>query len=196
LHGPYGGASHPDAKPAAAESSSPAAAEPTPNDKLIEEVTRALLREDHEEAAAIVERARRAAPPAQPNAQLIAYLDATVHAYRGDYRGAAQVMYDHVMTVGPAAEGAFEFHDAMIALRTADGDLLGALVECEEMAKAGALGTWTPSDGDRMTLVRLKEHWHRAYLLRMVAQTLTGAERQAFIGYAERARQDYALAWI
>jgi hypothetical protein len=80
----------------------------------------------------------------------------------------------------------------MIALRTADGDLLGALVECEEMAKAGALGTWTPSDGDRMTLVRLKEHWHRAYLLRMVAQTLTGAERQAFIGYAERARQDYA----
>jgi hypothetical protein len=83
----------------------------------------------------------------------------------------------------------------MIALRTADGDLLGALVECEEMAKAGALGTWTPSDGDRMTLVRLKEHWHRAYLLRMVAQTLTGAEHQAFIGYAERARARTTPRW-
>lgn len=67
----------------------------------------------------------------------------------------------------------------MIALRTADGDLLGALVECEEMAKAGALGAWGRSDGDRMTLVRLKEHWHRAYLLRMIAQTVNGAERAA-----------------
>jgi hypothetical protein len=36
---------------------------------------------------------------------------------------------------------------------------------------------------------------HRAYLLRMIAQTLIGAERQAFISYAEAARQDYvALA--
>src|ERR1044071_8404225 len=48
----------------------------------------------------------------------------------------------------------------------------------------------SPSDGDRMTLVHLKEHWHRAYLLRMVAQTLAGAERQAFIAYAESARKE------
>jgi hypothetical protein len=60
------------------------------------------------------------------------------------------------------------------------------------MVKAGSLGTWTPSDVDRVTLVKLKEHWHRAYLLRMIAQTLTGTERQAFMEYAERARHDYA----
>jgi len=192
-----GGATRADAKakPVAAASTAPAAAAPTLRQKMIDEITEALLREDYKEAAAIVERARRASPPAQPSARLIAYLDATVHAYQGDYRGAAKVMHDHVVKVGPTVEDAFAFHDAMIALRTADGDLLGALVECEEMVKAGTLGTWNPSDGDRMTLVRLKEHWHRAYLLRMIAQTLVGAERHAFIDYAERARQDYvALA--
>jgi hypothetical protein len=63
------------------------------------------------------------------------------------------------------------------------------------MVKAGTLGTWKPGGGDRMTLVRLKEHWHRAYLLRMIAQTRTGPEREALIGYAESARQQYmALA--
>jgi hypothetical protein len=166
---------------------------PTPGDRLFDEITRALLRGDHREAAAVVERARRIAPPAQPSADLIAYLDATVHAYQGDYRGAAGVMNAYIAKVGPTAKAAFAFHDAMIALRTADGDLLGALVECEEMTRAGMQGTWTTDDPDRMTLVRLKEHWHRAYLLRMMAQTLTGAEREAFLDYAEHARRDYAV---
>jgi len=183
------------AKPAPADARANAAATPASNQKMIDEITKALLREDHEEAAAIVERARRTSPPAQPGARLIAYFDATVHSYRGDFQAAANIMHDHIARVGPTAADAFAFHDAMIALRTADGDLLGALVECEEMVRVGALGTWKPADGDRMTLVRLKEHWHRAYLLRMIAQTLTGAERQAFIGYAESARQNYvALA--
>lgn len=171
------------------------AASPTANERMSSEIDKALLHGDLEEAAAIVERARRASPPAQPSARAIAYYEATVHAYRGEYRAAAKVMYDHIVSVGTTTSDAFFFHDTMIALRTADGDLLGALVECEEMAKAGALGTWAPSDGDRMTLVRLKEHWHRAYLLRMIAQTLGGAERRAFIAYAENARKEYvALA--
>jgi hypothetical protein len=162
--------------------------------KIVDEVTVALRSEDFKEAAAVVERARQLSPPLRPSAKFLAYFDATVHAYQGDFRGAVKVMEDHIATVGPTAMDAFSFHDAMIALRTADGDLLGALVECEEMTRAGALGTWTSSP-DRMTLVRLKEHWHRAYLLRMIAQTLVGAERQAFIRYAEAARQDYvALA--
>lgn len=46
-----------------------------------------------------------------------------------------------------------------------------------------------------MTLVKLKEHWHRAYLMRMIAQTRPEPERQAIVAYAERAREDYvALA--
>jgi hypothetical protein len=186
----HSGAAERAAGPAPPAAVAPAALTgPTPNQKLEAEVTEALLRADHKVAAAVIERARRAAAP-QPSAQLLAYFDATVHAYQGDFRGAAQVMYDHVAKVGPAAEAAFSFHDSMIALRTADGDLLGALVECEEMVKAGTLGTWKPDN--RMLWVRLKEHWHRAYLLRMIAQTLTGAEREAFLGYAERARRDYA----
>lgn len=169
----------------------PTAASPASRQKLVDDITQALLRDDVEEAAAILARARRAPPLEQPSAGTLAYFDATVHAYQGDYGGAIKVMYDHISSVGPATADAFAFHDAMIALRTAQGDLLGALVECEEMVRAGALGTWSPPDIDRMTLVRLKEHWHRAYLLRMIAQTLAGADRQAYIGYAESARQDY-----
>jgi hypothetical protein len=163
--------------------------------KVLDEITDALLRGDAQAAASVIERARQLPPGVRPTAPFLAYFDATVHAYRGDFRGAIQVMHDHIATVGPAAMDAFTFHDAMIALRTAEEDLPGALVECEEMVRAGMLGTWTPSDGDRITLVRLKEHWHRAYLLRMIAQSRTGAARQEIIGYAEAARRDYiALA--
>lgn len=180
--------------PAGATPSAPPAAAPATDHQLVDEITRALQRADVTAAASALERLRRAAPQAPPSAE-VAYFDATIHAYQGDYRGAARTMYDHIDKVGPTARAAFSFHDAMIALRTADGDLLGALVECEEMVKAGSLGSWTLSEPDRVTVVKLKEHWHRAYLLRMIAQTLTGGERQAFVAYAERARRDYtALA--
>jgi hypothetical protein len=169
-----------------------AGSQATPRQRLVDEVTGALLRGDFDQAAAALDRARQAP---QPSAELIAYFDATVHAYRGDYPGAAKVMADHLASASRATPVGFNFHNAMIALRTADGDLLGALVETEEMTRAGVLGTWKPSEGDRMTLVRLKEHWHRAYLLRMIAQTVPPAEREAFIGYAEVAREAYvALA--
>lgn len=180
------------APPAVVPPTATTPAAPTPGQQLIDEVTHALLRADLTAAAAIVERARQVSPTSpHASAQLIAYFDATVHAYRGDYAGAAKVMYDFLLS-SPTSEGAFAFHDAMIALRTANGDVVGALVECEEMVKAGTLGTWRPSDGDRMTLVRLKEHWHRAYLLRLLAQTRVGPERAAFLAYAESARQQYA----
>jgi len=180
--------------------SSPAApAEPTaspapsPNRRLVDELTRAIRRSDYTTATAIIDRARRATPPAQPSAETLAYYDATLHAYQGDFRGAARILHDHAAQVGPTVQAAFAFHDAMIALRTASGDLLGALVETDEMVRAGLLGTWSPDD--RLTTVQLKQHWHRAYLLRMIAQTLSGAERLAFLDYAEHARQDYlALA--
>jgi hypothetical protein len=179
------------AKAADATSDAPPPVGPAPYQQGIDEIVKALHRRDFKEASSAVERARRASPPVRPSADVLAYYDATVHAYQGDYRGAAKVMYEHIAKVGPTARAAFEFHDAMIALRAADGDLLSALVECEEMTKAGTLGTWTSPGSDRITLVRLKEYWHRAYLLRMIAQTLTGAERQAFIDYAESARQEY-----
>jgi len=153
-----------------APASAPASASPSPGQRLVTEVTAALGRGDLAQAAAVIERARQAAPPTRPNAELIAYFDATVHAYRRDFRSAARVMHDLIVQVGATTPDAFRFHDAMIALRTADGDLLGALVECEEMTRSGALGTWQPGDGDRVTLVRLKESWHRAATLSDSAQ--------------------------
>jgi len=194
---PHSGGATPatPAKQASAAPSDGPPSAPTPNRQLANQTTAALLRGDYKEAAAIVDRARQLSPAVRPSALQIAYFEATVQSYRGDYRRAVKVMYDHIAAAGATSKDAFIFHDAMIALRAADGDLLGALVECEEMTKAGTLGTWTPSDGDRMTWVRLKEYWHRAYLLRMLAQTLADDERTAFIAYAESARQEYvALA--
>lgn len=168
---------------------------PSPNQKMSAEMTEALLHGDVLRAAAVVDAARRAAAPSRPSAETAAYWDAAVHSYGADYRGAAAVLSSYLAGVAQSDGASFRFHDALIALRTAQGDLLGAVVECEEMTKAGERGRWTPSDGDRMTLVRLKEHWHRAYLLRMEAQTISGGEREAFLRYAEGARQDYvALA--
>ena len=186
-----GGAARSDVEPGPATASASSSGEPASSEQLVDEIPRALQHGDVTAASAALERLRRTAPEAQPSAELLAYYDATVRAYQGDYQGAAKILYDHVAKVGPTARAAFDFHDAMIALRTADGDLVGALVECEEMVRAGTVGTWTSSEVDRMTLVMLKEHWHRAYLLRIIAQTLADGERQAFIEYAERARQDY-----
>jgi hypothetical protein len=164
---------------------------PTPDEQLAAAVTRALKGGRTDDAAAVIERARHLPAAAQPRAEVLAYYDATVHAYRDDYQGAAEVLHDYTVKVGPTARAAFDFHDAMIALRTADGDLLGALVECDEMVLAGLSGTWTSPDVDRVTQVRLKEYWHRAYLLRMIAQQRTGREREALVEYAERARKAY-----
>lgn len=188
-----GGTAHTDAKPMPAMPGAPSNVEPASGPQLLDAIPKALQRGDVQATAVALERLRQAPAQAQPSEATLVYYDATVHAYQGDFRGAARIMYDHIAKVGPTARAAFDFHDAMIALRTADGDLVGALIECEETVKAGTLGTWTSPDVDRMTLVRLKEHWHRAYLLRMLAQTRTGAERQAMTDYAEHARQDYAV---
>lgn len=186
----------PDGEGRRAAPTAPSNVAPVSSRQLLDEIPRALQRGDVTAAAANLERLRDAPLPT-PSAEILAYYDATVHAYQGDYRGAAKIMYDHTAKIGPTARAAFDFHDAMIALRTADGDLVGALLECEEMVKAGMLGTWTSPDVDRVALVKLKEHWHRAYLLCMIAQTLAGAERQAVVDYAEHARQDYvALATL
>jgi len=182
---------HPASPSPSPSHDAPTVARPTPNNQLTEGVSQALQKGDTHEAAAVVERAKRATGSAQPRADLIAYFDATVRSYQGDFAAATKILHDHIVQVGPAARAAFDFHDAMIALRTANGDVTGALVECDEMVRAGTIGTWKPSDMERMTLVHLKEEWHRAYLLRMLAQQRTGSERDAFRAYAERARSAY-----
>lgn len=164
----------------------PAPAAPAPQRDLVADVRAALLANRLDDAAALVARARHASP------ELVAYLDATVHAYRQDFAGAAEVLTAYLRTLPPGAPAAFRFHDAMIALRTVDGDLLAALAECEEMVRAGELGRWKPDGTPLATLTKLKQRWHRAYLLRMAAQQRGGRERAALVAYAEAARRDYA----
>jgi len=103
------------ARPGSSTASAPKVAAPSPGDKMDDELNRALQRNDVEEAAAIVARGRDAPPADRPSAKALAYYDATVHAFKGDYRGAAQVLYGHIATVGPAAADAFYSHHAMIA---------------------------------------------------------------------------------
>jgi hypothetical protein len=55
------------------------------------------------------------------------------------------------------------------------GRLPAALAACDAMTAAGQRGPWAAERG--ATLVMLKEHWHRAYLLRMVAVVEKGAKR-------------------
>ncbi|MCE9577627.1 MAG: hypothetical protein K8W52_31040 [Deltaproteobacteria bacterium] len=164
---------------------------PSPGRKLADEMSGALGHGDLTRAAAVVAAARAAPERARPGAESIAYWEAAVHAYGRDWPGAIDVLSAYLAAIPQADAGAFRLHDALIALRTAQGDLLGALVETEEMTEAGERGTWGDPDDDRVTQVRLKEHWHRAYLLRMAAETHRSATRDTFVRYAERARQDY-----
>jgi hypothetical protein len=174
----------------------PAASAPRPDalvvrERILRGLSETLNRGDHVAATALLEQLRALSPDVRPSPEYVSYLDATVKAYRGDFQGAAAVLYDYTKVVGPRALAAFSFHDAMIALRAADGDLIGALVECEEMTRAGNLRASSVADGSLLTSVLLKTHWHRAYLIRMLAEGKKGPGRQAFLDYAEVARRDF-----
>jgi hypothetical protein len=58
------------------------------------------------------------------------------------------------------------------------------------MTAAGQNNTWATSEEARR-FVMLKEHWHRAYLLRMVAARETGAKKGEAMRGAEKARKAY-----
>lgn len=118
------------------------------------------------------------------------YEEATAHALANDFEAAAQSLLQGVAEVGARPDLAIEFwaHNTLMMLREAQGDVTGALVECDEMTLSGLRGTWATADP---TLVWMKEHWHRAYLLRMLAERLTGPRREATLRYAEAARARY-----
>lgn len=162
------------------------------NKQFSKDLRRAVAEGDLQQAGAVVDAARQAPAGARPKPELIAYFDATVHAYRGDFRAAAVALSGHLATVPQSDRATFRFHNALILLRLAEGDLLGAIAECEEMTKAGERGDWGATDAERLGEVRLKEHWHRAYLWRMAAATRVGPERDALLRYAERSRQEFA----
>ncbi len=83
------------------------------------------------------------------------------------------------------------FHNALMMLREAAGDITGAIVELHEMTRAAAAGDWGAAAKRSFAL---KDSWHRAYLYRIAAESARGGQRRALLQYAESARQEYRRA--
>jgi hypothetical protein len=122
---------------------------------------------------------------------VVALYRATRFSYSGDYARAADALGAVIPAVAkhPELPDEFSAHNQMMILLEAEGDPAAALVEDDRATAAAARGTWAP--GERETLAYLKDRWHRAYLTRMLAQTKTGAAREALVRSAEAALSDY-----
>jgi ATP/maltotriose-dependent transcriptional regulator MalT len=125
----------------------------------------------------------------------VAWTRSTLLAYRDDYEGAAGLLRRLLPEARQRPDDPAEFwiHNTLMMIREAQGDIPAALVENDAMTLAGRRGTWERvGDVDRPTMVALKDEWHRAYLLRMLAAQLDGSRREATLQYAEAARARYA----
>jgi hypothetical protein len=147
------------------------------------------------EAGEGLKRARGIAADDPLGNSAVSYFEATLSAYRGDFEGAAQILLAALPEVEkrPDEDGELMIHNTVMMLREAQGDIAAALVECDEMTRAGRRATWgKPQKREQMVL--LKDLWHRAYLLRMLAETQKGPRKAATLRYAEAARRGYAAA--
>lgn len=164
----------------------------TPATVALDAAERAIGAKDYATAAKRIEEARRLAGAAGAEVGRAVRLETSLHAYRGDYEKAASVLVEHlkVTRLRKDEPTAFHEHNWLSILRQAQGDLLGALAEADARTRFGQEGTW--SENERVTQTKLKETWHRAYLMRMYAQQVTGNRRESALAYAEEARQAYA----
>jgi hypothetical protein len=123
---------------------------------------------------------------------LVARVRATRFAYAGDFERAAAT-YNAVIPVlakHPELVDEFWAHNAMMMVRAAQGDPAAALAENDQATLAAQRGTWNAVD-ERELLAFQKDRWHRAYLTRMLAESRTGSVKQALVGYAQAALEDY-----
>jgi hypothetical protein len=171
----------------------------TPATITLDSAEVAIRAKDYAKAAAKIEEARRLATAPGGELGRAVYLETSLHAYRGDYEAAARVLVEHLKVTDTQRDepAAFHEHNWLSILRQAQGDLFGALMEADARTRFGDAGSWpsppnAPRGSDRATQVKLKETWHRAYLLRMHAQQVSGSRKTAALAYAEGARQEYA----
>jgi hypothetical protein len=145
---------------------------------------------DHQLAAAAG--AARGAPGEAHLSFHVAHLRAARFAATHDFERAAAALVAVVPELARHPESSDEFwaHNALMMLREAQGDPAAALAEDDQATLAAARGSWDTPQA-RETLAYLKDRWHRAYLTRMLAEMRKGSERQALIGYAEAALEDY-----
>lgn len=197
------GAAASPSPPASASAPAPAPAAPAPPPskaaiaarKLLHDAYAKLATGDLAGAAAIAARAREAAGDDADTRFDVAYTQATIAVYRNDLDAAAQALLGYLADTkeSPASPAAFRVHNTMMMVREAQGDVAAALVECDEMTLAGQRGTWDATGGEpREAHTLLKDRWHRAYLVRLLAEQETGSRRAAALGYAEKARREYA----
>lgn len=144
------------------------------------------------DAQRLIDQARIKAGTDWASLNQVSYVQATLFSYRGDFARAADTLLARFEPIAARTDDPEEFylHNHLIMLRAVQGDWAGAIVECDAMTRAGERGTFIVPERDRMTQVRLKDYWHRAYLLRAWAATLTSG-RTVALAYAERARADY-----
>jgi hypothetical protein len=166
---------------------------------LLADVEAAVRAGDFAAAARALADARVRARDDRQALRRVVYLETTLHAYRHDYEAAANVLLTDLETTSRRLDDptAFQEHNWLAMLRTAQADLTAALVEHRARTLFGERASWaTPPSSergsDRQTQVRLKDSWHRAYVLRMLAEQLSGTRRQATLRYAEEARSEYA----
>lgn len=124
---------------------------------------------------------------------LVAHERATrfVSAHDFEHAAAAFVAVIPELARHPESSDEFWAHNAMMMIREAQGDPAAALAEDDQATLAAARGTWGDTPQERETLAYLKDRWHRAYLTRMLAETRKGTARQALLGYAQAALEDY-----
>jgi len=157
--------------------------------------SKAIAAADYATADRQLDAAAAAARGAPDEAHLsfhVAHLRAARFAAAHDFERAAAALVSVVPELARHPESSDEFwaHNALMMIREAQGDPASALAEDDQATLAAARGSWdTPQD--RETLAYMKDRWHRAYLTRMLAETRKGSERQALIGYAQAALEDY-----
>jgi hypothetical protein len=146
---------------------------------------------DGEGAARELDRARAFIAGLALRAYRVAYLSAAARAQSRDWEGAASALLSCLPAVEARPEDpqAFWVHNAAMMLREAQGDLASALVECDQMNATGA--AWAGKSPEKRAFVRLKELWHRGYLLRMLAERFAGPRREATLRYAQEALSVY-----
>jgi hypothetical protein len=172
------------------------AARPDVNVKvLLDRADAAILARKFDDAKALLERARPLAEPDPKLDRRAIDLSIATSMNVGDYEEATRVLLSAIRRRGadPNDGDMFTFHNWMVILRQAQGDLPGALLECAARTAAGYEGTWQPAE-ERVKETRFKDDWHRAYLFRIYAEQVSGSRREAALLAAEHARKDYTAA--
>ena len=161
--------------------------------ELVEEAKAAIRVNELDRAQALLDRAAEGIESSHAVADDVAYTRATLSATRGELEEASEILLARLPDAEAALDEAraFWLHNALMMIREAQGDLPAALAENDEATLFAARATFEPDGMSRGQLAEMKDLWHRAYLVRMMAERRTGSARSALVSYAERAREAY-----